>query len=447
MKSQIQATSLLERLSGQVDAAELYEVRSLNLPVRFAFGELESVQSVETAGRALRLIKDGRLGFSTTTDLTDDTTLLHNALDSAQFGDPAPFRFPAKQPAEPVACFDREIEQLDENALIALGEEVVDEIKAYDAGLQVDVSVYREIEEIHLLNTSGLEIEDRRTGFAISLEVTRAREGDIFIIYDSASSHRKADVDGLALARRLLERLQWAERTVKVQPKPLPVVFDRLAAAVLLLPLMSGLNGRQVFLGTSPLAEKLGEQAFDGRLTLIDDGRLDFASRSAPYDDEGVPTSRKSLIEGGVVRRFLYDLKTAGLAGSQPTGNGFKSGLIGGGFQRQPDVSPSTWLVPAGDQSVEAILSRLDEALLVEQVIGLGQGNVMAGEFYNNVSVGFLVRKGEIMGRVKNTMIAGNVYQLLKDELLALSDRPQWVFGLLHVPAFAVAGVSVAGKG
>ena len=83
----------------------------------------------------------------------------------------------------------------------------------------------------------------------------------------------------------------------------------------------------------------------------------------------------------------------------------------------------------------------------MEQVIGLGQGNVMAGEFSNNVSVGFLVRKGEIVGRVKNTMIAGNVYHLLKDALIALSDQPQWVFGLLHVPAFAVAGVSVAGKG
>jgi len=195
------------------------------------------------------------------------------------------------------------------------------------------------------------------------------------------------------------------------------------------------------------LAEKLEQQVLDERFTLVDDGRLDFASRSAPYDDEGVPTTRKSLIEGGVVRQFLYDLKTAGLAGAQPTGNGFKSGLRGGGFQRPPDVAPSTWLVPPGERSLEEILSGLDEALLVEQVIGLGQGNVMAGEFSNNVSVGFLVRNGEIVGRVKNTMIAGNVYELLKDKLLALGDEPVWVFGLLHVPAIAVDGVSVASKG
>ena len=249
MKSEIHAPNLLDKMSGRVDGAEVYQLRSQELPVRFAFGELESVQSVETAGCALRLIKDDRLGFATTTDLTDDTTLVRNALESAQFGDPAPFRFPAKQTVETVACFDREVEQLDENALIALGEEIVEEVQAYDDQLQTQVSIRKSIQEIQLTNTSGLNVLDRRTGLAIAVEVTRAREGDIVIIYDSASSHRRQDVDGLALARGITERFQWSERTAEVESKPTPVVFHRLGAAVPLLPLMWGLNGQQVFLG------------------------------------------------------------------------------------------------------------------------------------------------------------------------------------------------------
>ena len=47
----------------------------------------------------------------------------------------------------------------------------------------------------------------------------------------------------------------------------------------------------------------------------------------------------------------------------------------------------------------------------------------------------FLARKGEIIGRVKNTMVAGNVYDLLRERLIALSDRPGWVFGFAHAPA------------
>jgi predicted Zn-dependent protease len=91
MKSQkIRAEALLEKLAKQTDGAEIYELRTVELPVRFRAGALESVKAVETAGRALRLIKDGRLGFSTTTDLGDDTYLVQNALESAHYGDPAP---------------------------------------------------------------------------------------------------------------------------------------------------------------------------------------------------------------------------------------------------------------------------------------------------------------------------------------------------------------------
>ena len=80
-------------------------------------------------------------------------------------------------------------------------------------------------------------------------------------------------------------------------------------------------------------------------------------------------------------------------------------------------------------------------------MIGLGQGNILSGEFSNNVSVGFLVQRGEIVGRVKNTMIAGNAYELLRERLIALGDQAEWVFGALKVPALAVDGVGVASKG
>jgi len=445
--SSIVVTSLLEKIAEQVDGAELYEARGLEVPVNFRSNTLESVKSVETAGRALRVVKDGRRGYSTTTDLNDDTTIVKNALASAQFGDPAAFEFPSQPAPQSVRCFDPEIEQLSESELIVLGEAIVDKILAFDPQLQVDLSLDKRVRETRLLNTSGLQMGDRRTSLNISVSATRAQEGDILIVDASASSRRKQDVDGLKLAERIIERLRWAARTVEVSAKTLPVVFNLGALPVLLIPLMAGLNGRNVFLNISPLQDKVGESIFGQRFTLTDDGRRDWAVRSAPYDDEGTPTMTKALIERGTIRQFLYDLKTAGQAKTRPTGNGWKSGAFGGGsFRSVPDVAPTTWLIQPGDQSLEQILAGLDEALLVEDVIGLGQGNVMSGEFSNNVALGFLVRKGEIVGRVKNTMIAGNIYDLLKDNLLAIGDQPQWIGGAAYAPAIAVNGVSVASK-
>lgn len=446
MRNQIRTTDLLERVAKQTDGAEVYELRSLELPVRFHAGALESVKLVETAGRALRIIKDGRLGFSTTTDLSDDTNLLQNALESARSGDPAPFRFPAKQPASSVHCFDPHVEQLDEQKLIALGEEIVEKIRAYDATLQIDAWAFKELEEVTLCNTSDLELVSRRTVVGVGASVTRAQEGDILIIYDQDSSRRADKIDGAAVAQRIIERLRLAEKVVPVETKAMPVIFHRGGVLVLLMPFTVGLDGRNVFLGVSPLREKLGQKISDERFSLLDDGTLDFAPRSTPYDDEGIPTTRKFLIERGVVKGFLYDLKSAALAKAQPTGNGFKSGFMGGGFRRPPGIAFTSGVIPAGERSLEQILQDVDEALLVEDVMQLGGGNPLAGEFSNPISLGFVVRKGEIVGRVKNTMIAGNVYDLLKDELIALSDRPEWVFGFVHAPAIVVGGVSVASK-
>lgn len=448
MENQISAASLLDELAGQSEGAEIYEVRSLQLPVQFRAGALESVKAIETAGRAVRVIADDHLGFSTTTDLRDGETVVQNALESARFGDPVTFRFPTEGPMPEVECFDSRVEQLDEERLIELGRHIVERIESYDPELQIEVSLGRAIERVHLLNTSGLDLDDRRTSFSIGIEVTRTREGDILVIYDSISSRQEAGVDGLDLADQVVEKLRWAEAATSAPTGAMPVVFTPRGAMALLLPLAMGLNGKNVYLETSPLGEKLGQQVLDDQFTLIDDGRMDFAPRSAPYDDEGVPTTRKPLIEGGVVESFLYDLKTASRMGVQPTGNGFKSsGIFGGGFRRPPGVSPATWQIPPGDRSQEQILADLDQALLVDQVLGMGQGNVLSGEFSNNVSLGFLVRDGEVVGRVKNTMIAGNTYDLLRGQLIALGDSPRWVYGMLHVPAIAVDGVSVVSRG
>jgi PmbA protein len=347
-----------------------------------------------------------------------------------------------------VRCFDAEVEQLDASTLITLGEEIVDRLRAYDPELQIDISLDRRVENVSLMNTSGLEIKDRRTLFTVSVEVTRTREGDILILYGDARSRQKGSIDGQSVAEHLVEKLRWTEKAASVRSGAMPVVFAGMATLCLALPLTYGLNGRYVYLGASPLGERIGQQVFDPRFSFVDDGRLDFAARSTTYDDEGTPTSRHELIERGVVNQFLYDLKTAGQAGAQPTGNGFKSdGMLKQGFELPPNVVPTTGWVSAGAQSLEQILGGLDEALLVYEVIGLGQGNVLAGEFSNNVSLGFLVRRGEIVGRVKNTMIAGNIYDLLSDQLIGLSDRAEWVYGMLHTPAIAIDGVGVASQG
>jgi PmbA protein len=139
------------------------------------------------------------------------------------------------------------------------------------------------------------------------------------------------------------------------------------------------------------------------------------------------------------VTNFLYDLQTASLAGTQSTGNGRRTG---GGFPR-PGIS--SLIISAGDVSFQAMLADMKEGLIVEALMGADQGNLLAGDFGGNVLLGYKVENGEIVGRVKDTMIAGNVYRVL-EEVLGIGQEARWVDGILQAPHLYCPGVSVSAK-
>jgi PmbA protein len=214
----------------------------------------------------------------------------------------------------------------------------------------------------------------------------------------------------------------------------LPVILTPEGASVLLLTLRLALDGKNVLLGASPLAERVGEQIADTRLSLTDHPLLDWGPRSSRYDGEGVPRQVTPLIQEGVLMGYLYDLDTAGRAGTESTGHG-------------PNREPTNMVIEAGDTPYQEMVRGIDEGLLVHRVMGLGQGNPISGEFSVNVSLGYKIEGGEIVGRVKDVMLAGNAYDALKD-IAAIGDRAEWVSGWFtgRMPYIEIGKLSVVAK-
>ena len=82
--------------------------------------------------------------------------------------------------------------------------------------------------------------------------------------------------------------------------------------------------------------------------------------------------------------------------------------------------------------------------LVIEELMGAEQGNILGGDFSGNVLLGFKVENGKIVGRVKDTMVSGNVYQLLND-ISAVGSDARWLGGL-NTPSLYFPGISVASK-
>jgi len=439
---------LLKTLREKVEQAEVYHLKTSTVPVAFHSGKLESIKNKAIEGMALRVIDGNRLGFATTTDMKDPSELIAAAIASAAFGEETVFSFPmAADPTHP-EVHDRAVTDLSEEEMIAVGERVITKLHDAEPEADVNLTIAKAVETVEIRNTAGCEVEEERTRFSLWVEAGKTREGDIFLLFAGDDTRFQEDLSADTLVDRLIRYLRYGEKIVPAPSKRLPVVFTPYGAITLLLPLIVGFNGKSVHMGISPLKDRIGEKVFDPRFSLTDDGTLSRGPRSSGFDDEGTPTKRTPLVSDGVINGFLYDLRTAALVEATPTGNGYKGGLLGsGGFRTPPSVGVGNVLVSVGDKDENEIIDGIEEGLLVESVLGLGQGNINTGEFSNNVAVAFKIERGKIVGRVKNTMIAGNTYALLKDHLIALSNAAGWAHGTLHTPAIAVDQVNVVGQG
>jgi len=398
-------------------------------------------------GVALRAICEGRLGYSTSTDLAHPDAIVESAVATAAYGDETDLEFPGQASELIDGIHDPETAALPAEQLVALGKAIQERILADTSDVEVGVSVQTTIDRVHIVNTNGLDTEETRSSIGVSFHATRARPGDIFTCGDSYKARSINEFCVEDLTRRVRRLLELGHDVVPAPSGSLPIVFTSEGSLAVLLPLIIGLSGKSVLLGMSPIGEKLGETIFDSRFSLTDDSRLVTGAAASSFDDEGVPTKRTTLIEGGKLHGFYYDLRTAKQAGVDSTGNGYKAGLIGGSnFRTAPSASLSNLVVGTGDASEEDLIRGVNSGLLVDGVIGLGQGNLNAGDFSNNVAAAFAIKDGRISGRVKNVMLAGNSYQLLQHHLIGLSDQADWVYGQLSCPAIAVDNVNVAAK-
>jgi PmbA protein len=263
------------------------------------------------------------------------------------------------------------------------------------------------------------------------------RGTDMLFVGDEMSSCQ-AIADVSPVVNNVIRQLERAEATVAVRSSRMPVIFTpHGVAGALLAPLVSGFNGKLVYEKASPLAGKAGQKLMDAKLSLYDDATLPLRPTSRPFDDEGVPSRCCPLVEEGVVNYFYYDLRTAALAKTKSTGHGHRT-------PGQPAPSPSAFIFPEGETSFEEMVSGIEQGLVVEQLMGATQGNILGGDFSGNVLLGYKVEHGKITGRVKDTVVFGNVYSLLED-ITALGGDGRWVGGTF-TPSILFPSLSVAAK-
>ena len=443
---------LLEAAKGKVDGADALWRREEQTAVGFEAGRLKAAGVSEEAGLNLRVLAKGRMGVAGTTAATPDVQeLVKRASSSAELGESVDLAFPTAQSqlATPIPTFFDRTANASLDDLIHMGRMLVERLSRPDC--QVNVAVEREVQDTAVGNSAGARGEYRGTGIAVTADVTRISGDDVLMVYDQyVGADMPTDADLEMLVRSVETRLTAALKVVTPPEGALPVVFTPAGLAAVVLPLEQALSGKTVLQGSSPLAGKVGEMLFDARLSILDDPLTPGRPVSRPIDDECVPSRCNALVEHGNVGKFVYDLETAARANTESTGNGHR-GIFG-----KPRIGYTNILFRMADgHGVGAqhaaplhqilgggLIADIDDGLIVDDLIGVGQGNVISGAFSHPVGLAYRVQKGEITGRVKDAAVAGNAYDLLK-KIGGFGNDGRWL-GARWSPSMLLDGVSIA---
>ena len=406
--------------------AEVYQVRSHSRPVFFEGNRLKQLESSQSEGTALRLWKDNCPGLAVGYGLIEAETLVTKALSLAQLNQPEEIEI-ANARTEIHTSVGKTLPVED---FVDMGKKAIAQLR--DAYPEVICSAEFESEEevTTLLNTNGLHCQYTDISLSYYLGIELVRGEDFLGIYDGEYS--RETLHPQQTVKQILQRLDWAKTNVAPITGKVPILFTADAATILWGTISSALNGKRIWEGSSPWSEKKGELVVSEMITLSQ--QPDKEPYSCPFDDEGTPTQQLTLIDRGRLVQFYSDRFIGRELGIETTGNGFRPGL--GSY---PTPSLINLVIEAGKGSLAELITKLDRGIVVEQI--LGGGADISGDFSINIDLGYLVENGQIVGRVKDTMIAGNVYDVLQQVTALGSDRI-WN-GSYYTPSLIVEGLSV----
>ncbi|HEX5022601.1 MAG TPA: metallopeptidase TldD-related protein [Candidatus Binatia bacterium] len=272
--------------------------------------------------------------------------------------------------------------------------------------------------------------------FGHSVSPVASQNGSMQRDYWYSSNRKFAKLEspasvGEKAARRVLRRLGGR----KIKTCEAPIVFDAEMAASLLRNLASALSGYSLYKGASFLAGKLGTQIGSDLLTVIDDGTIAGALGSRPFDGEGLPVRKKSVVEKGRLQSYLLDTYSGKKLGMASTGNASRS--VG----EPPGVSPANFFLVAGKDSPEQIIATVNHGLYVTELIGFGV-NMVTGD-YSRGAAGLWIENGELAYPVEEITIAGNLKEMFQNIEMVGSDLE--MRGRIAAPTIKIAHMTIAG--
>lgn len=290
--------------------------------------------------------------------------------------------------------------------------------------------------EVAILGSNGIRVWARGTHVSVGLSVLAGSNGETQVGSGSRSARHLQELDFSQAAREASWRATALLVSRKLPARRRSVLFDPWVAGEFLDLMASAMGADQVQHGKSLLRGKLGQAVASPAVSLVDDPRRARGVSSSLFDDEGVPTQTKAMVDRGVLRELFYDTYTGSKDSRKSNGSAGRPS-----FRGTPSPGPSNFYLAPGEISRDSLIRDTPEGILVFEVMGMHTADPISGDFSVGIS-GVAVEGGELTHGVRGSMLSGNLLELFGRVDAAASDLT--FYGSVGAPTFRARDLTIA---
>ncbi|MHA1616480.1 MAG: TldD/PmbA family protein [Candidatus Njordarchaeales archaeon] len=377
-------------------------------------------------GVGIRAVVGKRVGFASASSISEDTIFetAKNAVKIAKTRpeDPDFHHLPdPKKPSFKGGICDEELVSKSSEELINIAEESIKKGFEKNPSIKkIDYNLTKQVGSFAVVNTRGVEVGDSYTLIASWASVKAEKNSEAVTAFEIFNSRKYEEELLLSVSEKAAERAlrifggKRLEKSFSGQ-----MLIENYVVDDFLWPITYNVNARNVQEKRSGFMNKLNEQVANEKLTIIDDGTLPEGLMTFSVDMEGVPTSKKVLIDKGVLKTFVYDSYTAYREGKESTGNAMRRS-----FESLPEPSTVNIVIESTtNKDVHGLLGEIDKGVYIAGfTMGSHLTDPLRGTFSITSLNAFYVENGDIKYPLKSVTAGGNFFELLKNVISVGSD-------------------------
>lgn len=433
-------------IASELEEFEIYYSLGKSFSVKIFNGEIEGYKNSTGIGVSLRGIFENKMGYSYTSSINNTSIeeLINEVISNSKVleGTEKENIFRGDEKYKTIDNYNEEFEKLDVLEKTNFSKNMEEYAKNFNSKVKsVNHCLFQTgTGERIIRNSKELNLFSKKnSGCAyISVIVEEGEEtktGSSYVVGNDFSKYSYKELAENAVSKAL-KKLGG----VPVSSGDYPIIFDSDSFGDILGSFSGIFSAESIDKGTSQLKNKIGEIIASEKITLVDDPFYLNGPASRSFDDEGVATSYKKIIDKGVLKTYLHNMKTAEKFKVKTTGNAKKSSYAG-----TINIAPSNFYIENGVKNIQELMSLKDKGILITDLAGLHSGlNSISGDFSLSAE-GFYFENGKIIHSVSQITIAGNFFELLKS-IEEIGNDFKFGMGSVGTPSILVSKLSISGK-